>query len=90
MSAEFSDYLSDGTRRHLILKHDPSCGLNIYSSDPKQGGVLVARMVNERERWHCRELSGYYIDISGNVDIAIVLMLCIAVEIVVHKPHGAR
>lgn len=71
MLATFSDYLSDGMRRNLILKYDSAHGLNIYSSEPEQGGVLVARMLGDGCPSN-RRLNQYYIERGL---IAIVVML---------------
>lgn len=78
MSTEFCDVANDGVQRQLWLYGDLFTNCTIYLGDPKHEGVLLARLVPLRESfWSAVEFT---VEIAANFDIAIIAMLCIAVE----------
>jgi len=82
LSTIFPDVLNGGVSRHLVLKGDwISKRCMIYLGEPKQGGIPVARIfrpINSRSLF--LGVDEYIIEIAAGVDIAICVIMCIALD----------
>ncbi len=78
LSTVFCDVLNEGIQRHLVLKGDWwSKKYSIYLGEPKQGGIPVARIF---DRSFIAGVADFIIEIAANVDIAICVSMCIALD----------
>jgi len=81
LTSEFQDVVT-GKSRFLVLKgdwRDKRCV--IYWGEPKQGGVPIAKIFRPLSlRSHFLETDGYLLEVSPGVDIALMVIMCIALD----------
>jgi len=82
LSTVFPDVINTGISRHLVLKGDwRSKRCTIYLGEPKQGGVPIARIFRPlTNRSLFMGVDDYIMEIAGGVDIAICVIMCIALD----------
>ncbi|XP_037041275.1 protein LURP-one-related 9-like [Bradysia coprophila] len=81
LSTVFPDVLTKA-QRHLVLKGDwRSKRCLIYLGEPKQGGIPLARIYRPlTQRSLFLGVDDYIIEIAANVDIAMCVIMCIALD----------
>lgn len=80
LSAMFPDVLNGGMR-YLVLKgdwRDKRCV--IYLGEPKQGGIPIARIFRPLTGRSLFGADDYIMEIAAGVDIAICVIMCIALD----------
>jgi uncharacterized protein YxjI len=85
LKAKLSSYFIDvvnGSKRLIVLKGDwRSKNCIIYSGEPKQGGIPIAKVFRPLTgRSLLLGVDDYIIEICGGVDIALIVIMCIALD----------
>lgn len=78
----FPDVLNGEIQRHLVMKGDwKAKRCTIYLGEPKQGGIPLARIYRPiTGRSFFLGVDDYILEIAANVDIAICVIMCIALD----------
>lgn len=81
LTTDFTDATS-GLQRRVVLKgdwRDKRC--IIYLGDPRQGGIPIAKIFRPFSlRSHFLESDTYHLEIAAGIDIALMVILCIALD----------
>lgn len=82
ISTTFPDALKEDVHHHLVLKgdwRDKRCV--IFFGEPKLGGIPIARIFRPYTgRTLLLGVDDYILEVASGVDIAICVMLCIALD----------
>lgn len=82
LSTTFPDVINKDLMRHLVLKgdwRDKKCV--IFLGEPKQGGIPIARIFRPYTgRTLLLGVDDYILEVASGVDIAICVIMCIALD----------